>query len=69
MLSIKKNNNIKKMAIFWIIRPIKFAALKYKDIKKQTIKVDCKLSFLDSIKNYLKTKKIVGKDWEKNDNA
>lgn len=34
MLDIKKNNNTKEITIFWITKQIKFATLKYRNIKK-----------------------------------
>lgn len=58
MLGVKKNDCTKKMAIFWVTRPVKFAALKYGTYKFWTIKVDCKIDSFDEFKNYLKTKDI-----------
>lgn len=34
MLSLKKNDNTKEILVFCITKPIKFAVLEYRDIKK-----------------------------------
>lgn len=62
MLSLKKDDSTKEMAVFWITGLIKFAILKYEDIKKWTIKVDCESRIFDGLRNYLKTVGVLGRD-------
>lgn len=69
MLCIKKKDDIKEIAIFWVTRPIKFAALEYGIYKFWNIKIDCEIDILAELKNYLKTKSILSQDWEKVDNS
>lgn len=57
---IKKKDGTKQMAIFWVTRPIKFAALEYSTYKSWNVNVDCEMNVLDEPRNYLKTKGIFG---------
>lgn len=68
MFDVKKKDGTKEMAIFQVIRLIKFAALEYGIYKSRNIKVDCEIDVLDELKNYLKTKGILSQDWEKVNN-
>lgn len=69
MLRLKIENKTKEMAVFWVIRPIKYASLEYELYKNQNIKVDYKINILDKIMNFLKTKNILSKYWVRNINA
>lgn len=66
-LGVKKEDDIKKLAIFWVTGPIKFTVLEYNTYKSWNVKVDCEIDVLDELKNYLKTKGILGQDWKKVD--
>lgn len=44
------------MAVFWIIRSIKYASLKYGLYKGWNIKVNCKINILNKIIKFLKLK-------------
>lgn len=65
--SIKKKDGIKKIAIFWITRPIKFAVLEYSIYKFQNMKINYEIDILNKLKNYFKTKSIFDQDWKKID--
>lgn len=60
MFGIKKEDGTKKMAMIWVTGPIKFAALEYGTYKSRNIKVDCEMDVLDKLRNYLKSKAILG---------
>lgn len=63
--SKKKKDCTKKMAIFWVNRQIKLAALEYDTYKSWNVKIIFKIDVLDDLRNYLKTKSILNQDWEK----
>lgn len=55
MLRLKTEDGSREMAVFWIIGLIKYISLKYEKFNTWNVKVDCKLSILDRIRNFLKT--------------
>ena len=60
ILGVKKEDSTKKIAIFWVTGPIRFAVLEYGTYKSWNIKVDYKIDVVDKLRNYLKTKGIFG---------
>lgn len=62
MLGVKKEDGLKEIVMFWVTRPIKFAALEYSIYKSENMKIDCKMNILNEVRNYLKTKGILGQD-------
>lgn len=69
MLGVKIKNKTKEIAIFWVIRSIKYTSLKYGLCKSQNIKVDYKMDVLNKIMNFFKTKNILGKDQVRENNV
>lgn len=65
MLDVKKEDCTKERAIFKVARPIKFAVLEYGTYQSWNIEVDYEINVLDKFRNYLKTKGILGQDYEK----
>lgn len=50
------------MAVFWVIESIRYASLEYGKFDTWNVKVDCKLSILDGMRNFEKTKSPLGKE-------
>ncbi len=66
-LGLKTEGGGKEMAVFWVIGPIKYASLEYGSFNTWNVKVDCEMSVLDGIRNFLKTQGILGDEWVKNE--
>lgn len=62
MVGVKKENNTKNIAIFWVTGLIGFVALEYGIYKSENIKMDCEIDILDKLKNYLKINSILNQD-------
>lgn len=66
---LKTENKIKKIAVFQIIRLIKYASLEDGLYKSQNIKIDYKINVLDEIMNFFKIKAIFNKNWVRNNDT
>lgn len=55
-LEIKTEDNRQGIAVFWVIKSIRYGNLKYEKFITWNVKVNCKPSILDGIRNFEKTK-------------
>lgn len=64
-LDINTEVGEQEMAIFWVIELIRYTSLEYGKFDIWNIKVNCKPSILDELRNFQKTKDLLGKKWVK----